>query len=305
MVNRCHCRSPGYQVSILVTQETLGLAEGYVIVQPLGRRPVKGLEAPVQVYELTGASTTRSRLQAAAGRGLTRFVGRDGELQQLHRALEAAASGQGQLVAIVGEPGVGKSRLLWEFTHSRHTQGWLTIEARSVSYGRATSYLPVIELLREYFRIDAHDDARTVREKVTGKARILVAVNYRPEYRHGWSGKSYYRLLRIDPLREASATELLPSLLGSDPSLEALNVSALVADKTQAEARFAETLSLSSMLGMRPLVAPCHLGLGKLYRRTGKRSEADEHFATATSMYREMGMTYWLEKLEHDMAALK
>ena len=308
--------------SILMAPETLALAEDYIRVQSLGPRPVKGLEAPVPVYELTGVSSTRSRLQAAAGRGLTRFVGRDAELQQLHQALDTAASGQGQVVAIVGEPGVGKSRLTWEFTHSHLTHGWLTIEARSVSYGRVTSYLPVIDLLREYFRIDPHDDPRMVREKVTGRlltldralepalpaflwlldvpaedaawerldppqrrqrtldsvrrlllresraqplmvvfedlhwidaetqtlldglveslptARMLLAVNYRPEYRHGWSGKSYYRLLRIDPLRPAGAAELLAFLLGADPRLDGLKQ--LIVERTDGNPFFIE-----------------------------------------------------------------
>src|SRR5215467_4220419 len=96
--------------SILMTGETLRLAEGYVQVNPLGAVPVKGLETPTPVYELTGIVLARSRLQASAGRGLTRFVGRDAELQQLTQALERATTGHGQAVAVVGEAGVGKSR---------------------------------------------------------------------------------------------------------------------------------------------------------------------------------------------------
>jgi class 3 adenylate cyclase len=111
--------------SSLITGATLNLAEGYVQARPLGAVPVKGLEAPTPVYELTGTVPTRSRLQASAARGLTRFVGRDSELQQLTQALEHAAVGHGQAVAVVGEPGVGKSRLVWEFTRSHRTQGWL------------------------------------------------------------------------------------------------------------------------------------------------------------------------------------
>jgi len=73
-------------------------------------------------------------------------------------------------------------------------------------------------------------------------------------------------------------------------------------DFEKAQGLYREALDLADMLGMRPLVAHCHLGLGKLYRRTGKQQEAKEHFATATTMYREMGMTYWLEKAEPELA---
>ncbi len=119
--------------SILISPETLNLAEGYVAVKPLGKRPIKGLEAPLEVFEVVGAGTVRSRLQAATARGLTRFIGRDPELEQLRQALERAGTGHGQVVAVVGEPGVGKSRLFWEFTHSHRTQGWLILESGSVS----------------------------------------------------------------------------------------------------------------------------------------------------------------------------
>jgi class 3 adenylate cyclase/tetratricopeptide (TPR) repeat protein len=159
--------------SILAPAETLALVEGYVLTRPLGPRPVKGLDAPLQVYELIGASPIRSRLHAAAARGLTRFVGRDSELEQLARARDRARGGSGQLMAVVGEPGVGKSRLYWEFTRSQLTDGWLICESTSVSYGKATAYLPVIDLLRMYFKIADGDAPRAVREKITGKLLTL------------------------------------------------------------------------------------------------------------------------------------
>ena len=162
--------------SILISPGTLNLAEGYVVVRALGERPVKGLETPLEVFEVVAASTVRSRLQAAAARGLTRFVGRDLELEQLRQALERAGVGHGQIVAVVGDAGVGKSRLFWEFTHSHRTQGWLIVESSSVSYGKATSFLPLIDLLRAYFQIEARDDARKIREKVTGKLLSLDRV---------------------------------------------------------------------------------------------------------------------------------
>ncbi len=156
-----------------LTAGTLHLAEGYVEVKALGPVPVKGLETPIDVYELTGAGPLRSRLHAAAARGLTRFVGRQGELEQLRLALGRAADGHGQVVALVGEPGVGKSRLVWEVTHSHRVHGWLVLQAGSVSYGKTTSYLPVVDLLKGYFAIDDRDSPRAAREKVTGKLLTL------------------------------------------------------------------------------------------------------------------------------------
>ena len=163
--------------SILISADVLRLTEGYVAVKPLGPVPVKGLAEPVEVYELIGAGPVRTRLQAAATRGLTRFVGRSVEMDILRKAREKAAAGDWQMVAVVGEAGVGKSRLLDEFIHSQNTQDWtqdwLVLESSSVPYGHATPYLPVIDALRRYFKIDARDDARTVREKVTGKVLTL------------------------------------------------------------------------------------------------------------------------------------
>ena len=159
--------------TILLAPDTLALAEGFVHVTSRGPVPVKGLAAPIEIFELASASPVRSRLHAAAARGLTRFVGRDAELELLRQALGRAGEGHGQVVAIVGEPGVGKSRLVWEFTHSHRSQGWLRLETASVSYGKATTYLPVIELLRSYFGIEPRDDERKMRENVTGKLLSL------------------------------------------------------------------------------------------------------------------------------------
>ncbi|HEU4371812.1 MAG TPA: AAA family ATPase, partial [Methylomirabilota bacterium] len=159
--------------SILITLDSLRLAEGYVEVRRIGPVPVKGLAAPVEVYELTGASPVRSRLRATAARGLTPFVGRSAEMTVLHEAMTRALDGRGQVVALVGEPGVGKSRLVHELVHSHHTADWLVVESNSISYGHATPYLPVIELLRNYFKVNARDSTRSIREKVTGKVLTL------------------------------------------------------------------------------------------------------------------------------------
>jgi hypothetical protein len=107
--------------------------EGLVRVNAPGPVPVKGLAEPVEVFELFGATVVRRRLQATAARGLTRFVGRQHEFKALHQALAQAGTGHGQVVAVVGEAGVGKSRLVYEFAHTHHTQTWLVLESASVS----------------------------------------------------------------------------------------------------------------------------------------------------------------------------
>jgi class 3 adenylate cyclase/tetratricopeptide (TPR) repeat protein len=155
--------------TVRLTAETLRNAEGHVEVRSLGPIPVEGLPDPIEIFELTGAGTARTRFQAAALRGLTRFIGRDAEVEHLRRVLDQASAGRGQIVAIVGEAGVGKSRLVYEFTHSHRVQDWLILEASSVSYGKATSYLPVIELIKGYFKIGDQDGHREMRSKVLGR----------------------------------------------------------------------------------------------------------------------------------------
>jgi class 3 adenylate cyclase/tetratricopeptide (TPR) repeat protein len=295
--------TPGH---ILLAPATLRLVEGLVQVNALGPIPVKGLTAPVEVCELVGATTARRRLQAGLARGLTRFVGRESEFATLAQVLARGGEGHGQVVTLVGEPGVGKSRLVYECVHSPRTQGWLVLEAASVSYGKTTPYFPVVDLLRRYLHILDGDEPRTIRAKVTGHlltldearqetipallalldvlppdspfltldppqrrqrtlaalkrvllresqvrplllvfedlhwidaetqallenlveslptAHMLLLVNYRPEYQHGWGSKTYYTQLRLDPLPPASADELLQALLGDDPSLAPL-----------------------------------------------------------------------------------
>src|SRR5262249_39102661 len=159
--------------SIRLSAGTLRLAEGLVQVARLGPVRVKGLSEPVEVFELTGAGAARTRLEAAARRGLTRFVGRKSELEQLQDALDRAREGHGQIVAVVGDAGVGKSRLYWELIRSHRVHGWLVLQSVSVSYGKATIYWPVIELLKGYYDIDSRDDARKMREKITGKILTL------------------------------------------------------------------------------------------------------------------------------------
>ena len=155
--------------TILLTRQTAALVEGVVHLAPRGPMDVKVVRDPLEVFELTGASAVQSRLHAAAARGLTRLVGRDADLALLHRALDRAAELHGQVVAVVGDPGVGKSRLAWELVRSPRTRDWLVLEAAAVSYGTARSYLPVIDLLKRYFQIDPRDDTPKIEAKVAGK----------------------------------------------------------------------------------------------------------------------------------------
>jgi tetratricopeptide (TPR) repeat protein len=159
--------------SILTTTTTIRLAEGYVTARSLGPQPIKGLAEPEEVYELIGAGPAHTRLQAATIRGLTLFVGRETELDQLRRAQQLVATDSGHLVAIIGEAGVGKSRLLHEFTHSHRLLGWLVLETTAISLGRGTSYLPVVALLKSYFAIQDRDEQHEIRRKVVEKTLAL------------------------------------------------------------------------------------------------------------------------------------
>jgi class 3 adenylate cyclase/tetratricopeptide (TPR) repeat protein len=154
--------------SVFTTAKTVQLAEGYVDVKVLTPLPVKGLAEPVTAYEVIGAGAARTHLQAAARRGLTSFVDREFEFEQLRSAQQLAETGQAQLAAIVAEPGVGKSRLLHEFLHSP-TADWLILQSAPPSYCRAISYLPVIELLKQYFTINSNDTTQVIREKASSK----------------------------------------------------------------------------------------------------------------------------------------
>jgi len=160
---------------ILLTEQTLRLAEGFVAVKPLGLVPIKGLSALVPIFELTGPGPIHSRLQLATARGLTRFVGREAELAELAGAMEEASRGHGQIVALVGEPGVGKSRLVLEFTTGRLSTGWRVYTASATSSDTGAPYLPTTSLLRGYFDIEYDDDVRRIREKVTAALLDLDA----------------------------------------------------------------------------------------------------------------------------------
>jgi hypothetical protein len=158
--------------SIAVSDATRRWCEGYFAFKSLGPTRLRGVQDPVEVHEVTGLGPLRTRLQRAAGRGLTKFVGREREMEALRHGAELARTGHGQLVAAMSDPGAGKSRLFHEFKLISQSE-WLVVEAFSLSHGKATAYLPLLELLREYFRIITTDDLRTRREKVTG--RVLAS----------------------------------------------------------------------------------------------------------------------------------
>src|SRR5215467_11785204 len=151
--------------SILASEHTQRLAEGYFQTKALGPVQIKGMVQPVNVFEVIGLGPLRTRRQRSASRGYTKFVGREAELAQMRPALESARAGHGQLVAAMGDPGVGKSRLFHEFKAIAQS-GCLVLEAASVSHGKASAYLPIIDLLKSYFEIVPEDDDRKRREKV-------------------------------------------------------------------------------------------------------------------------------------------
>ena len=158
--------------SIAITEQTRKFVEGYFELKALGPIRVKGVSEPVDVYEVIGLGLLRSRLERAAGRGFTKFVGRQLEMDAMKAAAEQAKAGHGQIVAAMAEAGVGKSRLLFEFK-AASAADWMVLEAFSVSHGKASSYLPVIDLLHSYFKIASQDDQRTRREKIAGRIATL------------------------------------------------------------------------------------------------------------------------------------
>ena len=332
--------------TIVVSENTYQLIAGYFECKPLGAAQVKGIPEPLPIYEVLGVGPLRTRLQVAARRGLSRFVGRQRELEQMQQAWELTQTGHGQIVAVMGEPGVGKSRLLHEFK-LRLGKGALVLETFSVSHGKAYAYLPLIDLLKNYFHLTPQDDERTRREKLTGRvltldrsledilpylffllglaepisplhqmdpqirkkrtleaikrllvreslnqpliiifedlhwldsetqaflvllseslatARILLLVNYRPEYRHDWGSKTYYKQLRLDPLGQEDAQELLTVLVGDDPTL--LPLTRFILEKTEGNPFFMEEI-VQALVEQGLLIVGAHSGAPLLAR---------------------------------------
>src|SRR6516162_5193853 len=312
--------------SIVVSEATRKLVEGYFQLKSIGPTRVKGVTEPVQVYEVTGLGPLRTRLQRSASRGYTKFVGREREMGALKHAAERAQAGHGQIVAAMADPGVGKSRLFHEFKATSQS-GWMLLEAVSFSHDKASAYTPVVDLLGRYFDIGAEDEGRKRREKVAGKiaildraledalpylygllgliegndplagmdaqirrqrtleglkrivlresinqplmvifedlhwiddetqaflnlltdslatAKLLILVNYRPEYSHQWNSKTYYTQLRLDPLGKKNADEMLSTLFGDGKDLMPLR--RLVIERTEGNPFFMEETVLA------------------------------------------------------------
>ncbi|HXG04440.1 MAG TPA: adenylate/guanylate cyclase domain-containing protein [Candidatus Binatia bacterium] len=152
--------------TVLATAATARLAEGYVIFVPRGEAAVKGLALPVQIFEVTGRGPLRSRLEAAVARGLTPFVGRREELERLTAAWARAAAGQGQVVALVGEAGVGKSRLVGEFLGQVRAQRASVLTSDPATWETPVPYAWAADLLRRHFALDPAQDAAVTRERV-------------------------------------------------------------------------------------------------------------------------------------------
>jgi len=291
--------------SIVISDGTRKLVEGYFATRPMGAARVKGISEPINVYEVIGLGPLRTRLEKSAGRGLSKFVGRNSEKEAFRHAAELAKAGSGQIVAVMAEPGVGKSRLFFEFK-AEAGPDWTVLEAFSVSHGKGSSYLPIIELLHSYFGIASDDGPAARREKVAMKsgsldpdldnalpylhalleigddkerlagmdaqlrrtrtldailrlflseshnrpliliiedlhwlddeshaalnvlaeqienARILLLVNYRPEYTLRWGSKPYCHCFRLESLGRDSAGQMLSAILGESPDLSPL-----------------------------------------------------------------------------------
>jgi class 3 adenylate cyclase/tetratricopeptide (TPR) repeat protein len=328
----------------LLSTNTLRQVEGFVQVKSLGAVRAKGVSQAVETYELIGATSARTRVQAGAARGLTPLVGRRTEIEVFNKLVEQVATGKGQILAMVGEPGMGKSRLVHEFTRHQLPPGWLVLEGASVSYGKATPYLPLVEMLRRYFQIADGEGSENIRRQVAmhilqldtvlkdaippilsllgalpddsnlpaaeqhhslggpqelaemirrfnsmdpqqrrrytldalkrtcvresrrqnlmlvfedlhwidhetqafldglidslPMARIMLVVDYRPEFTHAWGDKTYYTQLRVDPLHPTSAVELLHHLLGRIKDLDPLKK--LLIQRTEGNPFFAE-----------------------------------------------------------------
>ena len=150
---------------IVVSDVTYRLVEGYFYTRALGELTLKGREEPVRAWEVISARQPRTRLDVAAERGLTPYVGRERELATLTACFEKAQTGQGQVLFLVGDPGIGKSRLLYEFRRRLGTQAtW--VEGQCVSHGRSVAFHPVVDMLKRNFRIEETDTAGTIIEKV-------------------------------------------------------------------------------------------------------------------------------------------
>jgi len=308
---------------VYLTGETAERVKGYFELEDLGEFKLKGIAEPVPVFELVGMGALRTRFDVSRARGLSRFVGRDSDMQTLESALAAARQGKGRALGVVANAGVGKSRLCFEFVQQARAQGVVVFHASGVAHGRNIPLLPVLEIFRAYFGVDERDDPRRSREKIAGRLLLidesfrdvlpplfeflgipdperpappmdaearqrrvvavirrliergnpegfiiliedlhwldpaseafvaayvdaiangagLLLLNFRPEYRAEWMGKTWYQQLPLEPLRAEAIRELLADLLGGDPSVSGL--ADRIHERTQGNPYFTEEI---------------------------------------------------------------
>jgi class 3 adenylate cyclase/pimeloyl-ACP methyl ester carboxylesterase len=308
--------------TVVIAPGTRRLVGGFFDLADLGAHQLKGFAESVRAWRPLRESRARSRFEALRGGRLTPLVGRERELDVLGRALEQTATGHGQVVAGVGDPGVGKSRLIDAFLRSDALHGWRVLSCGCRPHGTKMPWLPVVELIKGYLGIEDRDDQTQAAGKITdglapfGEAlrpahtalrtlldlpvddpawqalnppqrrrrildavkgllqldseraplvlvfedlhwaddetvalldglvsslptsRMLLLVNYRPEFEHRWGGRTYYNQHRIDPLPFESAERLLGTLLGDDRSLAELERNLI--ERTQGNPLFLE-----------------------------------------------------------------
>jgi class 3 adenylate cyclase/tetratricopeptide (TPR) repeat protein len=159
---------------VLLTEHTAQLISGFFALRDLGPSAVKGVRAPLHLYELEGVGRLRTRFDVARARGLSRFVGRADEMTTLEAALAQALQGQGRVVGVVAEAGTGKSRLCFEFVERCRARGLVVNEAHAVAHGKSIPFLPVLEMLRNIFDVSEQDADRTAREKIAGRLLLLA-----------------------------------------------------------------------------------------------------------------------------------
>jgi class 3 adenylate cyclase len=317
-----------------LTEHTAKLIEGMFTLQDVGRMAVKGVKELVAVYELTGLGPLRTKLEVSRARGFSRFVGREEETASLEAALGGAMAGNAQVVGVVGDAGVGKSRVCYEFAERCRSKGVAVYEAHAVAHGKAIPLLTLLEWLRGYFGISQQDPALAAREKIAGKVllldpeltealpllfdllgvsdperptpqmdpearqrqlfaamrrlmhaqsrreptvsviedlhwidrgseaflenflealpgtRMLLVVNFRPEYHAAWMQRSYYQQLPLAPLTAEAIDALLRDLLGADASVKSLPN--LIRERTGGNPFFIEEI-VQALVGDRSL----------------------------------------------------
>jgi class 3 adenylate cyclase len=159
--------------AIALTAHTADLVSGYFALRDLGSSQVRGVSAPVRVFELERPGELRTRFEVARARGLTRFVGRERDMQSLAAALASAREGNGQVVGVVAQAGIGKSRLCFEFLERCRADGLRVLEGHAVAHGKNVPLLPMLQVFRAYYGITERDDDQTAREKIAGRLLLI------------------------------------------------------------------------------------------------------------------------------------